>query len=100
MSNIDKKIEGIGIIYSNGDSSTYNRMKYLIDNKMLPLNKPFVIIEGSYGRVFIAGQIYQDYRYGEFLCIEHHYNAYFRVFTLDNGVLRAYMLSSTLEEST
>lgn len=71
-------------------------MKYLIDNKMLPLNKPFAMIKGSYGNVFIAGQIYNDYKYGVF-CLEHHYDGFFRVFTLDNGTFRAYRLSNTLE---
>lgn len=88
----------MGVIYSNSASDIYERMKYLIDNKKLPAGKPFTIVEGSYGRTFLTGQIYLDYSYGEFLAIGHNFDNNAFLFTIDNKLFRMYKLGATLQQ--
>lgn len=90
----------MGTIYSNGSSDFYERMKYLIDSKKLPTGKPFAVVEASYGRTFLIGQLYPGYNYGEFFAISHNFDNNAFLFTLDNQIFRMYGLGVTLQQST
>ncbi len=87
----------MGTIYSNSAPDLYERIKYLVDNKKLPTDKPFAIREASYGKIFLTGQIYGDYKYGEFLAIGHNFDNNAFLFTIDNNVFRMYALGVTLQ---
>lgn len=90
----------MGTIYSNGSSDFYERMKYLIDSKKLPTGKPFAVVEASYGRTFLTGQLYPEYNYGEFFAISHNFDNNAFLFTLDHQIFRMYGLGVTLQQST
>lgn len=87
-------IECMGVVYSNASPNLYERMKYLIDNRMLPTDKPFIMREGSYGIAFIAGQIYADYQYGEFLFLSHGNTENAVLFTINAGTFSMYELAN------
>jgi len=94
---INSNLNGyMGTIYSNSAPDLYERIKYLVDNKKLPTDKPFAIKEASYGKIFLTGQIYGNYKYGEFLTIEHLFENNIHLFTIDAGVFRMYDIASTL----
>ena len=55
-------------IYSNG-GTLEEKVKYLIENKKLPTNKPFLIREAHSGNNIFVGHICDSWNYGGFLVI-------------------------------
>lgn len=70
-------------IYSNG-GTIEEKTKWLIENKKLPTNKPFLIREAHSGISILVGHIYDSYNYGGFLIITIGEVYYAKVF---NGTL-------------
>ena len=71
-------------IYSNG-GALEEKVKYLIENKKLPVNKPFMIKEGHSGNYTYIGHIYDSWNYGGFLVITFSGTVYSA--SVSNGTL-------------